>query len=596
MVEKSSRKSSMKSTQPMGDSMPKGAFSARPPLLDSGNYTFWRNTMKAYIRALNEKSWMSVSDVVEEEESLDDRESTSNYIAHVAIYERRFEDSSEESSSNEESDNSSSSEDSEISSNQEEFEASSNQDYISFNDKILQQKNEENNKLKLINANLVVIFKALVNEKKMSLEKMSKQSEVIKEHEKTIENYFSKVEESAQELDDLREDFTMKLFAMEGEIKQKENSLSIMKIKECELKDEVKSLKESINGMKIGAIKIDEVIKLGKHHGDMSGLGFVEEVKKTPTTKNKSINSKKKKDSTTIPSNIKDKDKKSYRTSQPTSQPKHAHQKGNFSKFIPVCHYCNVVGHIRPKCYEYARQCKLGNVEHDKNMKKLPNHSPKHEFKSRARHNISKFIPICHFCNVVGHIKPKCYKYIRQCELGNEMHASEMKRLPLVVSKHVRALETMHDEHVNENKSTRKVWVKKNNVHTCEMDKSSLKVSKHDDSFDALRNVHVDHIHVKKPIKKIWIEKNNMHVNDNHVKKYVEKKLVKKSVNHDHLKSLDEIFVRGKNVDFNMSDVFMKKIVDDLSSRFHIAMRNDHDVVCVGLPKTNMVKGECSHT
>ncbi|KAK0602602.1 hypothetical protein LWI29_035160 [Acer saccharum] len=442
----------------------------------------------------------------------------------VTIYEGRFEDSGEDSLSNEESEYSSSSEDSEISSNEEEFEASSNQDFISFNDKILQQKNEENIKLKLINANLVVIFKALIDEKKMSLEKKSKQSEVIKEHEKTIEKYVSKVEESAQELDDLKEDFTMKLFAMEGEIKQKENSLSIMKIKECDLIDEVKSLKESINGMKIGAIKLDEVIKLGKHHGDMSGLSFVEEVKKTPTTKNKSRISKEKEDSTTIPSNIKDKDKdkKSYGTSQPTSQPKHAHPK--------------------------------------------------------------------------GHIKPKCYKYIRQCELGNEMHASEMKRLPLVISEHVRALETMHDEHVNEKKSTRKVWVKKNNVHTCEMDKSSLKVSKHDNSFDALRNVHIDHIHVKKPIKKIWIEKNNMHVNDNHVKKNVEKKLVKKSVNHDHLKSLDETFVRGKNDDFNMSDIFMKKIVDDLSSRFHIAMRNDHDVVFVGSPKTNMVKGECSHT
>ena len=439
-------------------------------------------------------------------------------------------------------------------------------------------------------------MKALVNEKKMSLEKMSKQGEVIKEHEKTIEKYFSKVKESAQEIDDLNEDFTMKLFAMEGEIKQKENSLTIVKLKECELKDEVKSLKESINGMKIGAIKLDEVIKLGKHHGDMSGLGFVEEVKKTPTTKNKSRKSKKKKDSTTIPSNIKDKDKKSNGTSQPTSQRKHAHPKGNFSKFIPVCHYCNVVGHIRPKCYEYVRQCKLENVEHDKNVKKLPNHPPKHEFKSRARHNISKFIPVCHFCNVVGHIKPKCYKYIRQCELGNEMHASEMKILPLVVSKHVRALETMHDEHVNEKKSKRKVWVQKNNVHDCEIDKSSLKVSKHDNSFDALRNVHIDHIHEKKLIKKIWIEKNNMHVNDNHVKKNVEKKLVKKSVNHDHLKSLDEIFVHGNNDEFNMSDVLMKKIVDDLSSRFHITMRNDHDVVCVGSPKTNMVKGECSHT
>ena len=110
----------------MGDSMPEGPSSARPPLLDSGNYTFWRNTMKAYIRAINDKSWMSVSDVVEEEESLDDLESTSNHIAHVAIYEGRFEDSSEDSSSNEESENSSSSEDSEISSYDEELEASSN--------------------------------------------------------------------------------------------------------------------------------------------------------------------------------------------------------------------------------------------------------------------------------------------------------------------------------------------------------------------------------------------------------------------------------------------------------------------------------------
>ena len=84
-------------------------------------------------------SWsdVSVSDVVEEEEFLDNQESTSNHIAHMAICEGRFDDSSEDFSSNEESENFSSSEDSEISSNHEEFEASSNQDYISFNDNIL---------------------------------------------------------------------------------------------------------------------------------------------------------------------------------------------------------------------------------------------------------------------------------------------------------------------------------------------------------------------------------------------------------------------------------------------------------------------------
>ncbi|KAK2647921.1 hypothetical protein Ddye_015410 [Dipteronia dyeriana] len=170
----------------------------------------------------------------------------------------------------------------------------------------------------------------------MSLKKIIKESEAIKKHEMTIEEYSSKMEESAQGLDDLKEDFTMKIFAMEEKIKQKENTLTIFKTNECELKDEVKALKGYINGMKIEAIKLDEVVNLGKHRGDMSGLGFVEDVKEIRTTKNKSRKSNKKKDSTIIPSKIKDKDKKSYGTSQLTSQPKHAHSKCNFSEFIMV--------------------------------------------------------------------------------------------------------------------------------------------------------------------------------------------------------------------------------------------------------------------
>ena len=42
--------------------MPKGASSGRPPLLKSGNYSFWKIRMRAYIRSINEKAWMSVEE------------------------------------------------------------------------------------------------------------------------------------------------------------------------------------------------------------------------------------------------------------------------------------------------------------------------------------------------------------------------------------------------------------------------------------------------------------------------------------------------------------------------------------------------------
>ena len=86
-----------------------------------------------------------------------------------------------------------------------------------------------------------------------------------------------------------------------------------------------------------------------------------------------------------------------------------------------------------------------------------------------------------------------------------------------------------------------------------------------------------------------------MRVNDNHVMKIVKKIWVKMSVSHDHMHSLDNIFIDGNNIVFNMRNIFIEKIVDDLSSRYNIAMRNDHDDVCVSSPKTKWVNGECSY-
>ena len=64
----------------------------------------------------------------------------------------------------------------------------------------------------------------------------------------------------------------------------------------------------------------------------------------------------------------------------------------NKSVFVPSCHLCGVVGHIRPNC-------------------SLLRLKPKSETRFVVRNtDIPKFVPVCHFCGVHGHIRPNCHK------------------------------------------------------------------------------------------------------------------------------------------------------------------------------------------
>ena len=64
----------------------------------------------------------------------------------------------------------------------------------------------------------------------------------------------------------------------------------------------------------------------------------------------------------------------------------------NKSVFVPTCHLCGVVGHIRPNC-------------------SLLRQKPKFEVRFVVRNtDVPKFIPVCHFCGVSGHICPNCHK------------------------------------------------------------------------------------------------------------------------------------------------------------------------------------------
>ena len=76
--------------------------------------------------------------------------------------------------------------------------------------------------------------------------------------------------------------------------------------------------------------------------------------------------------------------------SKPMSKP--TVREHNKSIFVPVCHLCGVVGHIRPNCF-------------------LLRQKPKSETRFVIRNtDVPKFVHVCHFWGVSGHIRPNCHK------------------------------------------------------------------------------------------------------------------------------------------------------------------------------------------
>ena len=62
------------------------------------------------------------------------------------------------------------------------------------------------------------------------------------------------------------------------------------------------------------------------------------------------------------------------------------------SKFVPTCHHCDVISHIRPQCHKLKR-------EKTHVARSLP-----------KRPNGPKYI-VCHHCGAFGHLRPHCSKF-----------------------------------------------------------------------------------------------------------------------------------------------------------------------------------------
>ncbi|CAL2269967.1 unnamed protein product [Prunus armeniaca] len=89
------------------------------------------------------------------------------------------------------------------------------------------------------------------------------------------------------------------------------------------LEIELKSSRERIIALTIGAEKVDKMISMGRRDGDKRGLGFDSLNKSSAVSVTKFV-------------------KPSLSTGIPTHQ--------TTWRFTPTCHYCGARGHIRPKC------------------------------------------------------------------------------------------------------------------------------------------------------------------------------------------------------------------------------------------------------
>ena len=83
------------------------------------------------------------------------------------------------------------------------------------------------------------------------------------------------------------------------------------------------------------------------------------------------------------------------------------------SKFVPICHQCHIVGHIRPNCPK-LRFLSTSKVR-----------SPSRKLSS------SKTAHVCHHCGVSRHTRPNCFKLHPQKQVSKWSQVFSQGPIPL---------------------------------------------------------------------------------------------------------------------------------------------------------------------
>ena len=88
-------------------------------------------------------------------------------------------------------------------------------------------------------------------------------------------------------------------------------------------------------------------------------------------------------------------------------------RKNKNSEFVPTCHHCHIVGHIRPNCPK-LRSLSTSKV-------RLPS----------RKHNSLKTTHVCHYCGVFGHTHSNCFKLFSHKQVSNRSHPLSKGCVPI---------------------------------------------------------------------------------------------------------------------------------------------------------------------
>ncbi|XP_024028691.1 uncharacterized protein LOC112093781 [Morus notabilis] len=147
----------------------------------------------------------------------------------------------------------------------------------------------------------------------------------------------------------VKENDVLKRVAVNNEFQATKNEKKLQ-----DTRAELESTQKNLKMMNSGTTKLDHILSIGKASCDRHGLGYTVECSTSKTVFVKETHASEPR--TTL--------NKKVIISPPRRK-----------RFVPICHYCGLAGHIRPRCYKYLNALKRGmlmNPPNSANSRRTP--------------------------------------------------------------------------------------------------------------------------------------------------------------------------------------------------------------------------------